>query len=523
MILSFNQLSTVGIVKDVNSELIPIEPMAWTEAQNIRFKDGSVRKIGGSEVLLTTPIVPYFMTRVAIDSSSFYLIGGATKFYVYYSGNYYNITRQTASVDVDYTVSTDNIWQSTELNGFPVMNNGVDVPQAWTTLNPSVKLTNLDAWPTNTRCAVMRSFKAYLLAGDITIDDDRYPARLMWSGAALPGGLPTTWDPADTTQDAGYIDLSDTPGAIIDMKVLGDNLIVYKQRATYILQYVGGNDIFVIKTQFLNIGAVASDCIAEVNGQHLVLTTDDIILTDGNSYKSIVDGRLRYYFFNSIAGDIVRRSFVVPNYRYSEIWVCVPINTTTYPNIAYIYNYETGVWSTRTLTQTPFIASGLLDIPNSGTFDSYNTTIFNNATFAYDKSKYNRITTLLASMDQTNSRITLLDSTVNLEIASNMSVILERKNIKLGDDESVKTVKRIWPKMTHNSGASQTVDFYVGSQMKRNDAITWYGPYTFNIVTGDKIDLFVTGRYISFKVQSNSDIDWTFENFELEIVSGGKW
>lgn len=523
MILSFDQLASGGLNKDANNELLPIQPFVWTEAQNVRFKDGSVKKMGGSEVIIATPIVPYFSTRIVNGSNAYYLIGGLNKFYVNYSGANYNITRQTSSVDVDYSGSADNNWTYTILNTFPIFNNGVDAPQAWTSLSHTTKLSNLATWPASTTCGIMRSFKAYLIAGNITTSTAKYPNRIMWSGAAAPGGLPTTWDPTDVTQDAGYIDLSDTPDEIVDFKVLGDNLIVYKLHATYILQYVGGNSIFAIKTQFFNTGALSKNCIAEVKGRHLVLTTDDIIMTDGNAMNSIIDGSLKNTIFASVKSDIMTRSFVVPNYRNSEIWICVPSGTTTYPNIAYIYNYENQTWTTRTLTQTPWISAGFLDIPTVGTYDSYNTTIFNDATFNYDSSKYNKTSMLLTLVDTANSQLVLVDSNVNKELTVPMTCIVERKNIRISDDQSVKTVKRIWPKMSYASGIDSHVQFYIGTQMKPNDAITWNGPYLFDIVNDTSVDLFVTGRYISIRIRSNTDISWTLENLDIDIATGGRW
>lgn len=524
MIVSFNQLANVGLVKDVNSELLPTQPFAWTEAQNIRFKDGSASKIGGSEIIISTPVAPYFLTRVPTPDGSLYIIGGANKCYSLYGNGWYNITRQVSGADYDYNASYDSNWQSCVLNTFPILNNGNDAPQQWKPLNPSEPLIPLTGWPTNTTTKIIRSFKAYLIAGNIIGSaGETYPSRLMWSGAALPGGLPTSWDATDLTQDAGYFDLADTPGPIIDMKVLGDNLIVYKDKATYILQYIGGNNIFAIKTQFFNTGVIAANCVAEVKGGHLVLTADDIISTDGNSYKSIIDGRLRTYLFTTINPNATNKCFVVPNYKYNEVWFCIPTGTNTTPNIAYIFNYETSVWTTRTLPSTPYICSDVLDLATSSSFDSYSSTTFDSASFAYNNSVYNRASQSLMMVDTTNSRLVLLDSNLNTELGTNMYTVLERKNITLDDDENIKTIKRIWPKMTLISGTTSSVNFYIGSQMKRNESITWNGPYAFDITSGDKIDCFVTGRWLSIKIESNTDIRWSIENFELDTVSGGKW
>lgn len=516
MILSFNQLASAGLIKDTNNELLPTEPFVWTEAINVRFKDGSVRKINGSESVFTTPIVPYYAAYISDNQHDYIVIAGQTKIYSYYSGAWTDITNVVA----DYNPSANN-WQFTVINTFPVFNNTVDVPQVWSPALPGTPLINLPEWPVDTRCGIMRSFKAYLIAGNIKDNATMYPTRVWWSGSALPGALPTSWDVTDPTEDAGYTDLSDTPGAIVDMKILGDNLIIYKQRAVYMMYYVGGNNIFSIKQIFNNIGTISKDCICEVKGQHLVITMDDIIMTDGNSYKSIVDGRLRQTIFNSINLNASMNCHVVPNYKQSEVWICVP-TTGTYTTLVYIFNYETSTWTTRSVSATPCIATMPLDISTAATFNA-STSTYNSANYIYDLSQYYKSKYFMTMVDTANNRLLLLDSTSNTEVGTNMTVTIERKNIKLAEDESIKIVKRIWPKMTKLSGTSDIVNFYIGTQLTRNGTISWSAAMPFNITTGDKLDFFATGRWLSIRIESTTDIDWTIENFELDVVSGGKW
>ena len=526
MIVPIKDISSVGLIKDYSPELLSSEPLAFTEAQNVRFKNGVVSKLGGSEVLINnTTINPYYSTRVTdISGTSYYLYGGLNKFYMYSNGTHYNITRQTSGSDVNYSCDNDHLWTHTVLNGFPIFNNGVDLPQAWTTLNTSTKLTNLAGMPSTTRCGIMRAFKAYLIAGNITEGSTRYPTRVLWSGAAAPGALPTSWDPTDPTSDCGYIDLADSEGKIIDMKILGDNLVIYKNTATYVMQYIGGNKIFAIKKSFSNVGALSKNCIAEVNGQHLVLTNDDVILTDGFQYKSIADTRVKQDLFAGVNSAALLRSYIVPNYRQSEVWICIPTGSTTFPNLVYIYNYQNNVWSTRTMTETPSITNGFVDVPTVGTYNSYTTTIYNNADFSYNSSKFNQTSMLLTSCDHINKKLILMDSTVNTDMGIPMQVVLERKNISLTEDETIKTIKRIYPKMMVDVGSPNTVvDFYIGVQMFKNDAIQWKGPFQYNIQNKFKIDMFATGRFISLRIRSNVDIGWSLENLEIEFSNAGKW
>lgn len=526
MIVELKDLASVGLVKDIRDELIPSDPMGWTTAQNVRFKNGSISKIPGSTVVISDiPIQPYYFSNLRLGTDNWYFIGGLQKFYLYYNGNYYNITRQTAGVDVNYNCTNDYLWDYTVLNSIPVFNNGVDIPQAWQSAITTTKLTSLPGWNATTTCKEMRSFKAYLVAGDITIGTTRYGNRVYWSGSALPGALPTSWDVTDPASDSGYIELSDTEGNIIDMKVLGDNLIIYKPTATYIMQYVGGNKIFSIKKINSTVGLLCKRALTEVKGQHLVVTNEDVILSDGFNYKSIIDGRLRKYLFANISNTSIDRTFVVHNYIESEVWICVSSSSANiFPTIAYVFNYDNNTWTTRTFSETPLINSSTLDISSLGVYNSYTTTVFNSSVDIFDSSSFNKKSQSLVYCDHLNNRILRLDSNSNTDMDGPMNAIVERTNLKLTEDESVKTIKGIWIKASLGSKSNDThLQVFVGTQMHKNDPITWSGPYSFDILQDDKIDLFETGRYISIRIKSNTDIDWSLENIDLDVVSSGKW
>lgn len=515
-IASINNL-TGGLVKDTNPELLPIDPMIWTTANNVRFTDSSIAKITGSENIITTPVPPYYTTVIDDGEKSMIISCGKNKIYAYYSGTWNDITNTTS----DY-IGTSNNWQHTVINSYPVFNNTVNRPQAWTQIEPSQKLVDLAGWNQSASCAVIRAFKAYLIAGNLTENSTIYNTRIRWSAAALPGALPTSWDETDLTNDAGYTDLSDSPGAVIDMKVLGDNLIIYKQRSVYLMMYIGGNNIFAIKQVFNNIGALSKDCICEVNGQHLVLTVDDVILTDGNQYKSIIDGKLRKYLFNVINKQALSACYVSPYYKYSEVWICIPTGSSTIANLALIYNYATNTWSTRTLNSIPFISQVPLDISTALSFNA-STTAFNSSQFAFNLSQYQLNQYFLVGSDPTNSKLVLLESAATTDQGVNMIATAERVNVSLNEDQNIKVIKRLYPKMTKLSGTSNNVNFYIGTQMKRNDSITWTSAMAFDIINDYKIDLFASGKYISIRVESTGDINWTMENIDVEFVSGGNW
>lgn len=515
-LISFTKLSG-GLNKDVNPELLPTDPMVWTEASNIRFINDSVYSTYGTTQAVVTPISPYYVFSTINGQKNQIVVCGQNQVYAYYSGTWSNIT----NIDFDYSNSNSN-WQHCFINNYPVLNNATNRPQVWKSTDQDVKLTDLPGWDYLSTCQVIRSFKAYLLAGNLIESGVVYQNRIRWSSSALPNSLPQSWDEADVTNDAGYIDLSDTPGPIIDMRVLGDNLIIYKQRATYLCMYIAGNSIFSFKQVFNNIGAINKDCICDLNGQHFVVTADDVILTDGNSYKSIIDGTMRRFLFKNLNQNKYTKMFVVPNYKDNEIWVCIPNGTYPSVNKAFIFNYRTGAWSTRQITNLSHITNMSLDISNADTFANSSQT-FNSSNFIYDLSNNTPNQFYLVGSNYVQSRLEYYTDVSTNDSGYALISTLERQNISLGDDENIKIVKRIWPKMRKLYGSDSTVNFYIGTQMKKNDAITWSSAMPFNITTGDKIDFFATGRWISIRIENTGDICWAIDTLEFEVESGGKW
>ena len=125
------QVGQFGVNRDLSTSELPIN--AWTDCQNIRFLDGSAYQFyGHGEIYAGTAVEPYHVLPVTVGGVKYWLYAGANKIYqVGAPGGvitHTNITRQTASVDVDYT-ATRNKWTSTVLGGIPILNNGVDAPQ----------------------------------------------------------------------------------------------------------------------------------------------------------------------------------------------------------------------------------------------------------------------------------------------------------------------------------------------------------------------------------------------------------
>lgn len=511
-----------GIVKDIDPQELSSE--VWSGGNNVRSKDGAMEKLEGhSQVFGATTVAPHALLQATDGSNILWLYASTAKVYTHSPSGHTNITRQSTGVDVDYTGAATDRWSGGTLNGIPVITNGVDAPQMWNTPAASTKLADLTAWPASTTCRVMRPFKNFLVAMDVTKSGTRYPHLVKWSHSADPGAVPSSWDETDATKDAGENVIAQTPGYIIDALPMRDILVIYKEDSCYGMQYVGGQYIFRFYPMLKNVGVLAKGCIAEFEGKHLVLTNGDVIVHDGQQPHSILDKRLKKYLFNAIDNDNYANSFVTPNYKKGEIWICFPESGQTYATKALIWNWKDNTFGLRDLPGVSAISYGIISDSEDQSWNA-DSDAWNDDTTNWDERYFNPTETRLLMADPTNSKLFMADDTNQFD-GTNMVTYVEREGLPLGggkvDLQSIKLVKRIWPRIEALSGVVMTVE--VGYQMNQDDPVSWDTAKTFTAGADKSVDCLVTGRVVSVRFKTEADVAWKLHGFDLEYEVAGRY
>jgi hypothetical protein len=129
-ILPVGDLAAFGLVEDTPSAALP--PNAFSDALNVRFLDGAVRKFPGESAALTfTPAVSNLLYVASWNSPA-----GLRYVVVHGAGttatvDVYNSDRDTVVSTGTMTTSASAEWQHTEFNGgfHFILNNGVTTPQ----------------------------------------------------------------------------------------------------------------------------------------------------------------------------------------------------------------------------------------------------------------------------------------------------------------------------------------------------------------------------------------------------------
>lgn len=356
----------IGIITDVKSHELP--PEAWSGGQNMRFANNVAEKMQGEATVFGTPTVPpHWLLPWQRTTGAFRWIYASTAKIYYTDGTtHFDITR----VSGDYTAGSRPIWSGGILHGVPILNhdNITDKPQQWD--GGAAKLKDLDTWPDDTYTQIIRVFRNFLVAFDVTKVATRFPYLVKWSHPADPGAVPVTWDETDATKLAGEQTIAQSGGFIVDAHPLNDLMVIYKEDAIWTMQFIGGVFVFSFKENSQTIGALAPRCVQSFYRRDFLVGTNDIIMFDGLTPQSVINKRMRNYFFKNISSDFLPYTFVVANHAEREMWVCYVEQGATFCNKALIWNYADQTWTIRDLPDVTHISLGPVTEVATDTFNA---------------------------------------------------------------------------------------------------------------------------------------------------------
>ena len=503
-------IGSVGINKDVQPQELPVS--ALTDAQNMRMRDGSAERIAGDTSVFTTPsIVPRHVQMYQTAAARFVIHAGISAVYADDGSTLTDITGTTP------TGSDGDRWSGSVLNGVLVLNNGVDQPMYWggdTALN----LATLTGWTSTWRCKSMRAFKSYLIGLNWTKGTTTYPHMVKWSSAADPGTVPASWNEADPSIDAGEIDLSETPGGVVDGLALGDTFVIYTTDAMYAMSYIGGQYIWQFRRLPGEVGLLARGCVCNIPTGHLLLTLGDVVMHSGTGPQSILTGKMRRWLFSQIDETYSDRCFVVSNPALNEAWVCYPETGQSVCTKALIWNWVDNTFSLRDLSSVTCGTSGQYEYTSG-------------ASWASDAAAWDTDITAWSASDiaLTQSRF-LLGTTgpklLGIDIGNDFNgttytAKVERTGLAFDAPDSVKLIKAVYPRIDGTTGS--TLYIQAGGAMDVEGSYTWSDPIPYVIGTTYRADLFVSGRFLAYRVYSTDAFDWRIKSLDMDIQTMGAY
>lgn len=523
MILTIKQLGDIGIVKDMRASELPDN--AWTDGNNVAFRDGIAQRILGESKVFEGNIY-------SPENLIFYPDPQSGIAYWLYAGIYQDdvhifswdgVEHITRSTDTGDPYSTNHLgWTSGTVAGVPYFNNGIAAPWVWLRSGNGIDLdtlfTQMSTWPSGMAAEQLRSFRNFYIAMDITESGEaRNPSRLMWSHPAEPYAEPVSWDISDATKLAGDVVLGDTADYLMDCLQLRGNNIVYKRNETWVMRRINTNSIFAFDRLFKEVGMLSPRCAAPVKGTHHFMATNnhDIIIHDGNTKQSVADAKVRKTIFNDISEEGLSRCFVVANKTQEEVMFCYPTSGNTRANRAAVWNYETTAWSFRDLNQATDMAFGIPTTTSTPTGDDWDLgpdTEWNTGSDTPWSSFFNA-TIFSSEIMSIEDGFVKIDDTTRFS-GVDFTAFLERTGLDFGMPERRKEIREIIPKMQ-----GSIIKIQVGGSNNIEGPYTWTPSKSFDPAKDYKVDVRKNCRYGAFRI--TSDNEFRISQIGIDVVQRG--
>lgn len=554
--LDFLQQGTKGLYLDTPP--YALEPTAFTRLLNCRLAESQLRNFPGHVRVCEGGLTvdnPYYLQGLPTDDTYYWILSGLTDAAATDICITDGSTKRDVSPAESFLITANDQWSGGVFNGVSVLNNGGTNPPLYLTDPVAGQYEDLPfsysapgvvdkTWRDQSMTArVVRPFKNFLIALDITKSNARYPYMLKWSDAADPGFIPA-WDETDPTLLAGEYPLAETGGFLIDFVPLGDLGMVYKEDSVWSMSLVGGQYVFNFRKAISTIGALAPNCIAEFMGQHIVLGYGDIVVHNGATTQSVVDKRIKNYIFRVMDTDYYKSSFIARNDQASEIWVCIPTIGHTLPDIAAVWNWRDDTWTLRDLpAQTSFLA-GVVDItqqnlpttepwgclgdeagaehpcdPNDPSTDvepiAWGSDTVPYVPKIWTERDFNPVVRTFVSVGE--SGIFKMDEGLLYgDIPGECRA--ERRGIPLAGNDRQCKVRRVYPLME----SSGPVRLSIGAQQSPSAPVDWEALQTFLPGVDSFINVRSTGKLHAWRIETNTAVEWSLYGFRMDYTEEGR-
>lgn len=411
------------------------------------------------------------------------------------------------------TISQPYEWSSGLLNGIPVFTNGKDPILFWDGDGANDALA-VPGWPVGTVCKALAVFRYHIFALNIDEAAGTFENKIIWSDAAEPGTLPTSWTPA-SNNEAGSTLLADTPGRCICGIPLGTQLMIYKPQSIYAIEYFGQQPqrIFDNRPVVRTAGALSTHCVLEMGTRHLVVGNEDIVLTDGINVTSIAENRIKTFLSNSIDETNQLNAFVIRDINRREVWVCVPEAGSTFATVAHIWDERRDEWTTRDLNN---VSHGIVGIVQ----DTTPSDIWDDDSAPWDSDS----TPWTVSASPARGKVVLAEPTaLYLEDTFDITTItsnIQKTDLDFDDDQQIKLTSRVWVEGSGPGLSDITVRLGSRNDTDEDTPIAW-SVYKPRDKQGTPIE--VSGRFISVDIQATTDKAFTVNRIIIEAVYNGAY
>ena len=518
------ELLTLKLAGDagVNFDLEPcdLDPNWFTNGNDFRLKNGKIFSFNFGAAMSTCPVSFHGAKILFVNAAPtyFFVVAGLTAIYAYDGGTWFNISSVAGYAEM--LAGAQFHWTDCLLGNIPIFNNVQHQPEYWPQASGSTKMAPLQFSPTETwkqkdyHCSVMRAHKNFLFAINMTEGGVKLPNNYRWSHPADNNGLPYTWDTLDLSSIAGQASILGNSGILVDGLSMRDDFCLYSEDGITILSYVGGEFIWSARSLASNQGLLTKNCVVDIYGKHIFLSKDDILINDGNTVQSIAHRLVRTKIEGSIDPTYFYKSYAVVDHSNKEVWFCVPSIGSTFPNIAFVYNYVDQKMSIRDIDNAiTSLIYGLVSFSSSQWIKLTNTWL--NALIPWNFDSSSPFAQGIVGIEEPTSTI------YNMQIVDNdnkVATYIERTSAQLTDQREVTTILRVFPHIRSNGSVLITF----GSQYALGASVRWDISKIFTPNTDRKIEVRTTGMLHSWRIQSYNNSQFSYSGMDIEYVLNGQ-
>ncbi len=507
-----------GVVLDVPAA--EAEDEVYTLADNFVFKEGAaVPAAGYSPMVPSIQFRPFAISTVRTPIVYYWIVAGPDGVSVT------DGTTETDLTPVGGVSGGVGDWTISGVNNLPLLCGGHGDPPWYWDQQIANAIQPLPNFPASTTAGFIRSFKNFVIVGDITTLGTNFENLIIWSDPVEPGQVPSVWT-ALPDNLAGDNVLASTEGAIVDGVALRDQFLIFKTHSTYAMRLTGGVGVFEFSELFNSVGILGRNCALEYKAVVYMFTDGDIVVTDGFTVQSIADFTVRKRIFDDMNPDNVDAAFVQVWRKEDQVLFAYPTFGSDYCNKAAVYNTLTRVWGFMNLPNVGHAENGLeigsistytwLTLPYLtwldwlGTWTGRNTSSTNDAL-------------ILGQVNVSGGELQAMGKIADVTPVLHSS-LLGKHTMSLGDPQRVKIINELWLKIVGFRPDIQ-LQVRVGMQMNKWDSIAWGLFKTFDYLLQEKIDITATGRFFSieFRTIETGDQALRIDGFSFRYRFGGRY
>lgn len=388
------------------------------------------------------------------------------------------------------------LWRFAQFGNITLATNKVDPIQA----SASDLFSNLAGSPP--KAALIDTVLGFVIVAD-TNDVSFGDSPDRWWCSALFNH--ESWSPSSATQ-AATARLTDPAGKITASKRLGDNWIIYKERAVYVGTYTGPPFIWEFQLVSDTAGALTQESVVNVGTAHLFVGYDDIYYYDG-SRPVPISGPIKQWFLKRTKRDEPLKINTVWDRRNSLVYFFFSSSSAGLLELdeCVVYNYDTNKWG----RADQRIDCAIESIHTGKTYDEAGES-FPTFDLSPPLSTYDGL-----FVENIYPEPAVIGSDHALKLLSGSSGASSIDLWDIGDDVREYTMRRVRPRLTVKPDLGKLRHFH---RSNLSETIS-NGPIV--DMLGSRFDIMKTARWHRTRMEFNGNV--AIHGVDFDIRQGGYW